>query len=511
MRSRFAPLLLVPMLCLAPSQVKAAADAASVDTTWMTVLLNGRKIGHEEIRREQRGNTVTTTQTLVMSIERNQKVVPYINVSRSVETAAGEPVDFTMTSTMSATETKVEGSRLPDGRLELVNTVGGQTRRSIVTWPAGAVLVEGQRKAMQAAAAHPGTDYRLLTYNQASQQAIDLSVTVIGNERVQLVDHAETLSHQRETLQGPQSIQSVDLWLDAQGNIRKGEVTLLGKPMDMVACSEACAEAPTQNLNMLDSALVDSPRLITPEMLSDFLSYRVHVTNKAIIKPFINTDEQSVVDLGDGEWQINVYRGELDAQSPPTSADTQPNAWLQSDAPEIKQLASLAAGGAHNKSHIMGNLNAFVNRYLSARGLDIGYASALEVARDRRGDCAEYAVLLAALARAEGIPARVVVGMLYAKRYDNKQRVFVPHAWVVAWVHGRWQSFDPAVTHFDTGHIALDISDGNPWHFFNAANEFGSIQIDSIATFSEVFNATPASFSTGGVSVNGGGGAGRTR
>jgi transglutaminase-like putative cysteine protease len=238
-------------------------------------------------------------------------------------------------------------------------------------------------------------------------------------------------------------------------------------------------------------------------MLSDFLSYRVRVTNKSILKPFIATDEQSVTDLGNGEWQINVYRSVLGDQKPPTPADTQPNAWLQSDSPEIKELASFAAGSERNKSHIMGNLNAFVNRYLSQRGLDIGYASALEVARDRRGDCAEYAVLLAALARAEGIPARVVVGMLYTDRYDNKRRVFVPHAWVVAWIRGRWRSFDPAAARFDSGHIALDVSDGNPWHFFNAANEFGSIQIDAVKTFDEVFTLLPASVTETGA---GGGG-----
>jgi hypothetical protein len=334
---------------------------------------------------------------------------------------------------------------------------------------------------------------------------MDLLVRVIGDERVPFPDHVETLSHQQETLRSAENTQTVDLWLDTEGNIRKGSGSMLGRPMDMIACSQACAEAPEQTLDMMSEAIVDSPRAITPEMLADFLSYRVHVTNKAIFKPFISTDQQSVTDLGDGEWLINVYRSELDGELPPTPADTQPNAWLQSDAPEIKALAMLAAGGERNKSHIMGNLSAFVSRYLSKRGLDIGYASALEVARDRRGDCAEYAVLLAALARAEDIPARVVVGMLYTDRYDGKQRVFVPHAWVVAWVRGRWQSFDPATARFDTGHIALDVSDGNPWHFFNATNEFGSIQIDAVKTFGEMYGLSPGNSTGGSAGASGGG------
>lgn len=488
MRSFIAPLLLVLVLCFVPNVANATDDGAPSNTTWMTVLLNGRKIGHEEIQREQVGNTVTTTETLVMSIERNHKTVPYTNISRSVETVEGEPISFEMSTTMSAGDAKVQGKISPEGKLELINTNGGNTRELFTNWPFGAVLVEGQRKAMQAAIPHPGTHYDLHVYNQASQQAMDLTVDVIGNERVELRDHIETLSHQRETLQHATGTQTVDLWVDSQGDIRKGSVSLLGAPMDMVACSEACAMAPAQSLNMMDSAMTDSPRFITARMLDDFLSYRVHITNKEITKPFIVTDEQSVSDLGNGEWQIDVYRGLVDIQGPPTPMDTQPNAWIQSDDPEIKRLAAFAARGAWSKWHIMGRLNAFVSQYLSKRGLDIGYESALEVAKDRQGDCAQYAVLLTALARAEGIPTRVVVGMLYTERYDNKARVFVPHAWVTAWLGGRWHSFDPATLRFDSGHIALDTGDGNPWHFFNATNELGSIKIDSVQTFSEMYD-----------------------
>ena len=142
MRSSIAPLLLVPMLCLGPGPGRAAVEPASASTTWMTVLLNGRKVGHEEIRREQSGDIVTTTQTLEMDIERNHKVVPYINVSRSMETATGVPISFSMTSTLSAGETRVEGRRSSDGRLELLNTSSGLTRTSTDAWPQGAVLVE---------------------------------------------------------------------------------------------------------------------------------------------------------------------------------------------------------------------------------------------------------------------------------------------------------------------------------------------------------------------------------
>jgi hypothetical protein len=487
MRSRIALLWLVPMLCFAPGFAWADSVAAPVETTWMTVLLNGRKIGHEEIQRQRIDDTVVTTQTLIMDVERNRIPVTYSNTSHSVETTSGQPLSFSMNTTMSADNAKVEGTLQPDGHLQLTNFVGGDIRRSVTDWPSGALLVEGQRMAMQAASQHPGLHYNLHLYNQASQEAMSLDVDVLGNEQVHFPDRVETLSHQRETLRRSTGNQVVDLWLDSQGNLRKGSLSMLGHKLELIACAESCAEAPSQSVNMMGSATIASPRLITPEMLSDFLSYRVHFNNTSAPKPFIDTDEQDVIDLGKGEWQINVYRGTSDGLDPPTPADTEPNAWLQSDSPIIRQLADNAAGGRTDKLHVMGNLNAFVSRYLSQRGVDIGYASALEVARNRTGDCVEYAVLLAAMARAEGIPTRVVVGMMYAERYGGKSRVFVPHAWVMAWAKGHWHSFDPAVERFDSGHIALETGDGNPWHFFNATNEFGNIQIDSVQTLAETY------------------------
>lgn len=511
MRSWIALLLLVPTLCLASGFAGADQNAAPSDTTttWMTVLLNGRKIGHEQIQRQHVGDTVITTQTLVMDVARNGRTVPYTNISRSVETADGKPLSFSMSTTLSASDTTVDGKLQPDGHLQVVTMVAGDTRKSDIEWPAGAVLVEGQRQAMLAASLHPGQHYNLLVFNQASQQAMNLDVDVVGTENVNFPGHVETLSHQRETLRRPDGTQAVDLWLDTQGHIRKGSLSMLGQPLDMVACDQACAAAPSESLDMMDSAMIDSPRLITPDMLNDFLSYRVRVSNKAVVHPFIDTDEQDVTDLGNGEWQINVYRSMIDDHSPPTEADTAPTAWLQSDSPVIRHLAELAAGDATSKQHVMGKMNAFVTRYLTQHGLDIGYASALEVARDRRGNCVEYAMLLAAMARAEGIPARVVVGMIYTDRYGHKSRVFVPHAWVMAWIRDRWHSFDPAAERFDTGHIALDSSDGNPWHFFNATNEFGNIQIDSVQTFGELFKQSNPAMSSTPVPGGGGGGGGK--
>ena len=61
--------------------------------------------------------------------------------------------------------------------------------------------------------------------------------------------------------------------------------------------------------------------------------------------------------------------------------------------------------------------------------------------------------------------------------FAGKQRVFVPHAWVQAWVSGRWQSFDAALPGFDAGHIALSVGDGDPWRFYAGLDMLGRLAL----------------------------------
>ncbi len=80
----------------------------------------------------------------------------------------------------------------------------------------------------------------------------------------------------------------------------------------------------------------------------------------------------------------------------------------------------------------------------------------------RSGDCTEFSVLLAALARSRGIPARIAVGFAYSDRFSGKKDVFSPHTWVQAWTGKRWVSYDAGLGEFDATHIAVAIGDGDP-------------------------------------------------
>lgn len=72
---------------------------------------------------------------------------------------------------------------------------------------------------------------------------------------------------------------------------------------------------------------------------------------------------------------------------------------------------------------------------------DRGFDPASVIAGNRRGDCTEFAVLFAALARDHGYPTRIAVGLVVAEDASGVQ--VYGHAWTEVSRDGRWQLVDP--------------------------------------------------------------------
>jgi len=81
---------------------------------------------------------------------------------------------------------------------------------------------------------------------------------------------------------------------------------------------------------------------------------------------------------------------------------------------------------------------------------------ASEVLRSGKGDCTEHALLFVALARAAGIPARGVHGLVYANYGDDGPGLYW-HAWAEVKVGDEWIAIDPTFDQdvADATHITL--------------------------------------------------------
>jgi hypothetical protein len=158
------------------------------------------------------------------------------------------------------------------------------------------------------------------------------------------------------------------------------------------------------------------------------------------------------------------------------SAWTKPTVTIQSDNPAIKSRADRlkAAAGGKDPCGIIDTCNRYVYSTLAKRNAAT-FSSAVETLKAGFGDCGEHAVLCAALLRAAGIPARVVLGLFY---YEPK-KAYVGHAWVMVYANGQWIFCDPAFGVFPAaaGRVPLIIDD-NGAHAVLLTKYIGRIGIE---------------------------------
>ena len=119
--------------------------------------------------------------------------------------------------------------------------------------------------------------------------------------------------------------------------------------------------------------------------------------------------------------------------------------FIQSDHQKIKDLAKKIIRDEIVPLNKAKKLIAWVYKNIEKR-LVLSVPDALSTLENRVGDCNEHAVLLAALARAAGIPAKIEAGLVYLNGR------FYYHAWNLLYL-GKWITVDSLF-----GQIPADVT-----------------------------------------------------
>jgi hypothetical protein len=120
-------------------------------------------------------------------------------------------------------------------------------------------------------------------------------------------------------------------------------------------------------------------------------------------------------------------------QLPPAGAEaTGDGFYLDLGDPRLEELAARCAPPD------FACLERLVYRTIRAKSLRHGFAGVREVLDSRSGDCTEHALLLAALLRKRGVPARIAYGFLLT------ESGFIGHAWTEVRAGEGWFWLDPS-------------------------------------------------------------------
>ena len=185
----------------------------------------------------------------------------------------------------------------------------------------------------------------------------------------------------------------------------------------------------------------------------------LHSERSKVVRMMISVGESEQISLPSGDFQaveqtaansiiVTLMRpmATIDgtALTPPrhtTLPDpkfTHSSRWINSTDDNLRRMAMIGVGAATNPHEKCKRLTSYIGSHLRLSAFSTSLRPASEVAKSKQGDCTEYAVLLAALMRSEGVPSRVAVGFAYVPNPAS----FAPHMWTEAWIDGQWIPFD---------------------------------------------------------------------
>ncbi|MDQ1334751.1 MAG: Transglutaminase protein, partial [Thermodesulfobacteriota bacterium] len=299
-----------------------------------------------------------------------------------------------------------------------------------------------------------GESFSFLMFDPTTMAQKGVTVTVAGREALVI----NRITYQTFRLETEMWGQKLVFWLDEAGEVLK-EKGFMG--LTLIRSSAAAAPRDLKGEESYDfyemTSIDVKPKLRQAERLT-YLKLRVGGLDKT------SFDADA---LNRGRQRFSGDTLEIIQEKAPLKAGyalpltdvaediaryLSPGFNIQSDDEAVVNWAREIVGDTRDPVVAAGRLLAWVYTHVEKRPV-LSLPSAVEVLKTRVGDCNEHAVLLTALLRAAGIPARECVGLVYAN--DR----FFYHAWTEAYV-GRWISMDATLNQMPTDATHINLVQG---------------------------------------------------
>ena len=432
-RTYFQPTTVIALDIITEEGVRAGDE-------WFGIYQQNRKIGYAHTRIEPKENTYhlyEESELDILVLGSLQRVRTVIN-SYTTKNFLLAYFDFTMRSEVASIE--IKGAVLED-KLVLDIITGGQTRKEQIALKEPPYLSPNIRPALVLLGLEPGKRYRFPLFSPVTMNNVDAYVTVLTKERIKVGDEEKTVFKLKESFQGMETLS----WITQDGETIK-EVSPLGYELLQESREEA------KKLDKKGPAVdIIALTMIPSDRIKD--SSKVEYLRARLMNASLKGYEL------DGGRQVSRRRSiEVRAQPPLSSyqlpysrknlyAYLKPSVLVQSDDKTIQKQAKSILSGETDAAEAAKKLNAWTYTAIRKKPV-VSIPSAVEVLKQRVGDCNEHTTLYAALARSAGIPTRIAVGIVYM------ENGFYYHAWPEVWL-GEWIAVDPTFNQFpaDATHI----------------------------------------------------------
>lgn len=404
---------------------------------WQGVVFNGEKIGFSRLSIEPLGADRYRLRSEAAFRLR------FLGIDKRVNLQAADEVDGELRLLRFVHDYELDGHRLHlDGRVEgetlhvAITSAGNTTTERYplpgVVHPASAIALYPVRYGLGL-----GAHYRYLVYDGQTQSLAEVEQRVEAYERSELFTGAAYRIV--TTLHG----QRTRTWMDARGRplleMALNGVLISALEDEGVARRDLIAASLNKRESLLDYSLV---RVGTP-LPAARRARRLELVLSGLAQVPPSDDRQHCA-REEAAVRCEIRVPDSDASNAAAAlAESEaarylaPSVAVPSHDPRVRALAAEIAGGEERPQARIARILDWIERNIRKEAVDV--FSALDVLDSRRAECQGHAYLYAALARALGLPTRVVNGLAYSEDLQG----FLYHTWAETHVGGAWQAVDP--------------------------------------------------------------------
>ena len=289
-----------------------------------------------------------------------------------------------------------------------------------------------------------GKKFFFSTFDPSSLSQQITTVVVEGREQIRVGARTEPAIKLRQSFRGI----SIVSWVDGQGRTLKEE-----SPAGLSLVRQSLEEAKDVSSRAVPLDIVAQTSIPVAKAISDpqsrsELQLKLSGINLANFPLNGGRQRLSGSDLEIRREDVQRLSAKtIPNREPRLISYLQPTPFLQADHPNIRALTAKILNGESDSYRAAVKIKDWVYREV-AKQPTVSIPNALEVLQTKKGDCNEHTVLFNALARAAGIPAKTVVGIVYLRG------AFYYHAWSEIWL-GEWVSLDSVLNQFpaDVTHV----------------------------------------------------------
>jgi hypothetical protein len=337
-------------------------------------------------------------------------------------------------------------------QLILTSYVGGQ--KSTKTLPKPTETLQDMERIMTLVANNPkiGDTVTFKAFEPMYATEIEAIITILEQEE-RILDGVKTKVYKTESKLPTMGITSIG-YISEDGTTLEekmaGVITIRLEPKEIALNANYANDTIISN-----AAIIDLP--ITKARTRDELTLRI---SGPLTEDLILNDANQIFTI-DGDAYIFVgkklsIKNANSPNIPITEASVQqwikPTTFVQSDNELLINKAKEIIGEETNSAKISEALSNWVSENMTST-FSARLSNSLEVLDSLEGDCTEHSMLFIGLARAAGLPAHEVAGLIYA---PGPNPGFYFHQWAKVWV-GEWIEVDPTFNQplADATHIRL--------------------------------------------------------